>query len=354
MQVDYLIVGQGICGTTLSWNFIEAGLSFVVIDGPNPSSSSRVAAGLINPIAGKRYVKSWLYDTMLPAALETYARIGSGLGSDLVKQLNLLQFHTTPAERQAFMEKMPELPDYLAEVDHTHLQASFSHLFGTGSISSCHVIDSGTLLDKWRANLKSKDLLIDDHFEVSQLSISGASITYQDISAKKVIFCDGANAAASPYFSLLPFSLNKGEALVVRIPDLSPDHIYKHQLKLIPIEGDLFWFGASFEWKYPDVGPTEAFRQKAEHILLHWLKLPYTIEAHFAGERPSTVDYRPFAGFHPHIPGVGIFNGMGTKGYLQAPYFARQITDHLVNATPIMPEVSVNRYQNVLSRGVSS
>jgi len=332
---------------------MEAGLSFLVIDGPNPSSSSRVAARLINPITGKRYVKSWLYDTFLPAALETYIRIGSRLDSDLVKQLNLLQFHTTPAERQAFMEKMPELPDYLAEIDHTHLQGSFSNLFGAGSISSCHVIDSGTLLDKWRANLKSRDLLIEEYFEVGQLSISEESVLYQDIRAKKIIFCDGANAAASPYFSLLPFSFNKGEALIVRIPDLSPVLIYKHLLKLIPVGEDLFWFGASFEWKYPDVGPTNAFRQKAENILFHWLKLPYTIEAHLAGERPSTVDYRPFVGLHPQVPEVGIFNGMGTKGYLQAPYFATQITDYLVNATPIMPEVSINRYRNVLSRGVN-
>ena len=43
MTVDYIIVGQGICGTFLSWNLLKKGKSVLVIDDEaNPYSSSKV------------------------------------------------------------------------------------------------------------------------------------------------------------------------------------------------------------------------------------------------------------------------------------------------------------------------
>jgi len=60
MQVDVLIIGQGICGTMLSWWLEKAGMSYVVADDPKPDSASRVAAGVINPVTGRRMVKTWM------------------------------------------------------------------------------------------------------------------------------------------------------------------------------------------------------------------------------------------------------------------------------------------------------
>ena len=54
MEVDYLIVGQGICGTMLSWYLLKEGKTFLVIDDNNENSSSKIAAGIINPVTGRR------------------------------------------------------------------------------------------------------------------------------------------------------------------------------------------------------------------------------------------------------------------------------------------------------------
>ena len=54
--------------TMLSYEFAKAGLSFLVIDDGDPSASSRVAAGMINPVTGRRIVKTWMIDTLLPFA----------------------------------------------------------------------------------------------------------------------------------------------------------------------------------------------------------------------------------------------------------------------------------------------
>jgi len=58
MMTDVLIIGQGICGTFLSWWLEQKGLSFIVIDEERPYTASRAAAGLINPVTGRRIVKT--------------------------------------------------------------------------------------------------------------------------------------------------------------------------------------------------------------------------------------------------------------------------------------------------------
>ncbi|MBL0154470.1 MAG: hypothetical protein IPP93_13685 [Chitinophagaceae bacterium] len=102
--------------------------------------------------------------------------------------------------------------------------------------------------------------------------------------------------------------------------------------------------------EFEHTGPTEEFRIKTESNLKEWLKLPYTVTAHFAATRPATLERRPFAGIHPLYPSIGILNGMGTKGCSLAPYFANQLCRHPVYGEPITPEADVKRFTRVLSR----
>jgi glycine oxidase len=80
MKYDYLIVGQGIAGSTLAYMLRKKGKQVFIIDKFSPNSSSQVAAGLVNPITGRRIVKSWLADTALPFAFQFYEeyRIATG------------------------------------------------------------------------------------------------------------------------------------------------------------------------------------------------------------------------------------------------------------------------------------
>ena len=56
MKVDYLIIGQGLAGSLLAWELIQRRCSVVVVDNGN-ENASQIAAGLINPITGMRFVK---------------------------------------------------------------------------------------------------------------------------------------------------------------------------------------------------------------------------------------------------------------------------------------------------------
>jgi glycine/D-amino acid oxidase-like deaminating enzyme len=78
--------------------------------------------------------------------------------------------------------------------------------------------------------------------------------------------------------------------------------------------------------------------------------MPFETVEHLAAVRPANMERRPFVGLHPISSSVGILNGMGTKGCSLAPYFAKQLTDHLVDQTPILPLADVQRFSKILSR----
>src|ERR1700748_2767938 len=113
MTTDVLIVGQGICGTFLSLELERAGLSYVVIDEERPFTASRVAAGLINPVTGRRIVKTWMIDELLPFALQAYGQMGTALGVPLVRPAKVLDFFPTVQMRLAFLERYGDDPQYL-------------------------------------------------------------------------------------------------------------------------------------------------------------------------------------------------------------------------------------------------
>ncbi|MFZ4797794.1 MAG: amino acid oxidase, partial [Bacteroidia bacterium] len=72
MQINYLIIGQGLAGTLLAKELLAKNESFLIIDAFKESTSTKVAAGMYNPISGKRMVKSWNADELLRDTFEAY------------------------------------------------------------------------------------------------------------------------------------------------------------------------------------------------------------------------------------------------------------------------------------------
>src|ERR1700712_2639986 len=102
MNVDYLIIGQGISGSFLSRDLLRAGKTVMVIDESKPFTASKVASGVINPITGRRMVRTWEIEKLMPFAVEAYTKLGDELGAQLIRQCNILDFHPTPQMVLAF------------------------------------------------------------------------------------------------------------------------------------------------------------------------------------------------------------------------------------------------------------
>ncbi len=355
MKTDYLLIGQGISGTWLSYFLQKENKSFLVMDDKRPNAPSRLAAGIINPVTGRRHVSTWMIELLLPYVWEHYTRLGDELGINAIAQKNVIDFFPSPQMRESFIKRVEEKGDYVSIPDEPNrFRADFNYEFGCGEIKPVYTAHLETIIPAWRQKLLNDGLLLEEKLETSQLIIEKDQIRYKEITARKIIFCDGAACAQNPWFELLPFAPNKGEALFVKIPGLARDRIYKKGMMLVPmVQPDQWWLGSAYEWEFTDELPSTSFRTKAEQLLQQWVKLPYTITDHIASVRPATLERRPFVGLHPVHSTIGILNGMGTKGCSLAPYFADQLVQHLVHGEALDPEGDVKRFARVLSRNIS-
>jgi glycine/D-amino acid oxidase-like deaminating enzyme len=351
MQVDFIIIGQGLCGTWLSYYLQKSNQSFIVIDEYNPHTASRVASGLINPVTGRRVVKTWMIDELMPFAWNAYQLFGASLDIDCITQKAIVDCFATPQMRLAFTERYEKDKQFLSlPVNESDWLPYLAYDFGYGIVQPAYLIDIQLLLTAQRKTLVDNRQLRAEYFDASQLKIKENQVEYKDISAGKIIFCDGAAGFDNPFFANLPYGLNKGEMLLVEIPGFPATHIIKKGYSLVPWGDNTFWLGSTYLWEFDDDRPTKGFYQFAENWLRQTIKMPFTIVDHQASVRPATLERKPFVGLHPAANRVGILNGMGTKGCSLAPFFAQQLVNHLLHNEPIMADADVQRFKKILRR----
>jgi len=352
MHTEFLIIGQGLCGTWLSYWLHKAKRSFLVIDNNQLGTSSRIAAGIINPVTGRRLVKAWMIDELLPGIKKSYTELGNDLNITAISHRNIIDFFPDPFMKESFLKRVFENCGYLHLSENPlSFHTYFNYEFGYGEIGPAYTAHLETILPAWNAYLKLNNCLIEEDFVLSGLEVSEKEIRYKDIKTEKLIFCDGAAISDNPWFGHLPFAFNKGEILIIEVPGLPVNHVYKKGLFLAPIaETNLFWAGSGYSWNFSDVNPTAEFRNKTEKQLNNWLKVPFKIVDHKASLRPATIERRPFVGMHPVKKNIGILNGMGTKGCSLAPYFAKQLTGHLIHKEEIPAEADIKRFSKILER----
>lgn len=352
MQTDVLIIGQGICGTMLSYFLHKEGKSCVVIDDNRPGTATAAAAGIINPVTGRRYVYTWMIDTVMPFAVEAYQQMGAALEVKAVQQKSIIDFFPSAQMRDAFVTRITEDDTYLHSYpDQNHFNQYFHYHFGCGEVRPAYSVNLQLIVAAWRKKLFDLQWMLPETFDVAQLKVEKVGVQYKDIKAHKIIFCDGIAAMQNEWFSLLPFSANKGEALLIESRELTNEHIFKKGLTLSPLPvQNTFWVGANYQWEFENETPSEAFYNSTKTHLENWLKVPFKVIGHKAAVRPATLERRPFVGFHPMQPAIGILNGMGTKGTSLAPFFAHQLAQHMVHNFPIMEEADVKRFNRMLTK----
>lgn len=345
---DYILVGQGIAGSMLSWFLLQQGQKVLVIDKFNPSSASKIASGIVKPITGRRFVKTWLADELLPFSAGVYRHFEQLFNERFFHASTFTKLFDSVKEQNDWSARCQsdDYKPYLANTDLIYLDKSkVKNDFGGFEINGGFRLEPEKFLMLYRGYLQSKNALIDEVFSFDELEVTDALVTYKNHRAQKIIFCEGANAIQNPYFKFLPFQLAKGECLYLEIKDFYPDKILNNEVIIMPLpEKDRYYVGATHEWHFDDDLPTEKGKNELMGNLLANILAPVEVKNQKAAIRPTVKDRRPFMGFHPDFANVGIFNGMGTKGISLAPYFASHFTESILNHTPLMKEVDIKRF----------
>lgn len=344
-KVDYIIVGQGIAGTFLSWFLLKGGRTFIVVDAEKSNSASRVAAGIIHPVTGRRIVKTWMADTFIPFAEEAYRDIENFFGADFFEPIQILELLSSVKEYNDWMTRSEEgdLDGYLQPGDPGELYDQYLQpFFRKIGIQQSARIHLQALLASFRNYFRENEILLEEKFEHAHLQMKTGGVAYKDLEASKIIFCEGTEALQNPFWKQLPFIPAKGETITIKA-DMKLQHILNRGIYILP-EGEMrFRVGSTYDWNFEDERPTDEGKNFLVKKLQTILKIPFEVLNHQAALRPTVKKRRPFLGTHPDHPQVGIFNGLGTKGCLLAPWFAGHLAGYLSDENELMDEVDVKR-----------
>ncbi len=346
-KFDAIIVGQGISGTMLSTEFIKNKKTCLVIDEQKANTSSKVMAGVYNPIVFKRVVKSWLIDDLLPVAEQSYRYIESCCNASFLSHRKIIKVFVNDEEKKLWLSKaeQPELTSYLEkEVRYDTFNEGIKPHQGFAFVKKAGQVNVQDMLLAWKQFLEQKESYLASRFEYDQLQLNKTGVQYQNYLADYVIFCEGYHARFNPFFPNLPFVPAKGEVLTLKIEGLDTEqHILNKGVFMLPLSKNLYKVGATYVWDKIDEETTAEGYKEITEKLEKIINTPFTVVNQQAGIRPSSKDRRPFVGVHPQIPQMGILNGMGTKAVLLAPYFSKELFEHLYYNKKIHPEASINR-----------
>jgi glycine oxidase len=321
-----------LAGTLLSYELTQLGFYVQVIDNQHFEAASAVAAGIINPITGRRIVKTEQIDELLPTAKFTYQALEKDLGVSLWEERNVLWSLSDTKEENDWHLRASQagMEDYIVAEPDTHdILTKVKNIKAFGEVKQAARVNIALLISAYAKKLTSQNRLLQEDFDFNLLEISEKEIKYKHLRAEKIIFCEGHRGRLNPLFQDLQFAVAKGEALIFQAKNLPPERILKNNITICPLADGTFWAGSNYEWNPSDSQPTATIRAEFEQQINTFLDVPFEIIAHRAAIRPTMKNRQILTLIHQDFPNVAMFNGLGTKGTSLAPYWAKQFAKEI-------------------------
>ena len=342
---DDIVIGQGIAGTTLAWQLLQRVSRLLVIDRADPVTSSKIAAGLITPITGRHLKPAWQWDKLWYSAKTFYRKIEAQTETHFFHELPTVRISTHANEINAVGRHKSvqaiRINDPAPSLNADHFESPF----GAFEMSPASRLDVPTYLAASAKRFASLNAYrIADLNVETDIRIDGDQVVILslNVTSSRLTFCQGYTASENPWFRQVRFDASQGEILTVRIPGLAEHRVLRHEVWLAPLGGELFKVGSTYDRNQLDGRTHPERREEICRHLRSFLKLPFTVVDHSAAVRPNLVGRYPLIGRHSDHPQLAYFNGLGSKGTLQAPYFAQQLTSILLDNQTPEPEVDLN------------
>ena len=88
-KLDYIVIGQGIAGTTIAWwlNFNKK--QFYILNDEKKNTSSAAALGIYNPITGRNSVKTWNSEILFKELEKFYSKVEKKIKKKILYKKNI-------------------------------------------------------------------------------------------------------------------------------------------------------------------------------------------------------------------------------------------------------------------------
>ena len=341
---DLLIVGGGFAGICCAQEASNRNLTYTLVDSGLPNTSSRIAAGIMNPITGRKYKPQWGFEELYASAQYIYGGLEKRLGVQIMYPMPIYKIHSSEAALEAWLISRSQSAIAGMYQEHPpvipwqkHLDQRFGAL----------LIPMGMRINTQAMTLAfcQTDDYLPAQFDHQELEIQQDHVIWRGHSYRHVVFCEGHGVEKNPWFRHIPMRPNKGECMIVQIPYLNCPVILQKNVFAVPLGNDRYWIGGTSDNTYTDDTPTTEKATELTDDLRRMVRLSFTVENHLAAIRPTMRDRSPAVGTHHTQRVLHILNGLGTKGSMLAPYYARQLIAHIFDHTPIPKGADVNRFR---------
>jgi glycine/D-amino acid oxidase-like deaminating enzyme len=329
-DVDLIIVGQGLAGSAVAIRALVRGYKIMVFDQPD-----------------ENFVKTWLADQIFPALRNFYEETESLTNRKFFYPMPVYRPFASVEEQNEWMGKSAD-EQYVNYVRHFFPPGNFDPRiidpFGGMTLNQSGYLDTRSYLEAVRDYLTTRSAFRNEIFQTDALAVHEQGVRYQNIAARKIVFCQGVENRSNPWFNRFRVNSLKGEFINVQC-DWRKDVILNRGVYVVPGSEEGEWrVGATYNWndETPDV--TTWARTELSGKLEELLQIPYTITGQQCGVRPTTRDRKPIIGAHPDYQSMIIFNGLGTKGVSLAPYFSEVLIRWMENKGTIEKEADVSRF----------
>ncbi len=339
-------MGCGLAGLAFANTALANNKSVVVFENGSQNSSA-VAAGIYNPVILKRFTKVWQAQEQLLLLRSFYNAIETDLNITVDYKIPILRkFFSIEEQNNWFATSdKPQLKAFLStplvEKQYNGVDAPFYY----GKVLQTGFVDTAALLDSFKLYLSKRNLLIAKSFNYQNIIFNtNETVSYNEITAKHIVFAEGFGVLANPFFNKLPLDGTKGELLIIKSPLLRLDVIINTSIYILPLGNDLFKVGATYNWQDKSQNPTDDGKQELIDKLNEVLTCDYEIVDHLAGVRPTVKDRMPLLGTHSKHCNLHVLNGLGTRGVMLAPAMAQKLFDYIEKGILFETEININRF----------
>ncbi len=306
----------------------------MIVDRGEPVTASRVAAGLITPLTGRRIARTPRYEECYRHASAFYHRIEGEQNLQLLTEKPSVRLFVDEEERRLFEQKFTN-----ADTDISPMADENGKTFGLEMHTAAR-LHVRRFLDHTRGYFSSlgqylqADVNADEDIQVTEDRIAVPSL---DISSAAVVFCQGWQPSSNPWFPEIPDGPAKGEILRVRLRNHTETKVVHRGVWVVPDSCEdhvgNFLVGATYDRHELNQEPTASGRQELLSGLQKMTEAPPEVTDHVAAVRAGSKRRKPILGRHPEHDRVFVLNGLGSRGALLAPIAVDVLKNMLLGET---------------------